>query len=62
MVRREECGTPTHLIKIPNLHVMDMLLKIDLMMADAVRTGRSKRRNEEIGNGNEEMEKSLEYV
>ena len=38
MVRRQERDTPTHLIKIPNLHMMDVLLKIDWMMADAVRT------------------------
>ena len=38
MVRRQEQDTPTHLIKIPNLHMMDVLLKIDWMMADAVRT------------------------
>ena len=30
--------TPTHLIKIPNLHMMDVLLKIDWIMADTVRT------------------------
>ena len=28
-VRRQECDTPTHLIKIANLHMMDVLLKID---------------------------------
>ena len=38
MIRRQERDTPTHLIKIPNLHMMDVLLKIDWMMADAVRT------------------------
>ena len=35
-VRRQKRDTPTHLIKIANLHVMDVLLKIDWMMADAV--------------------------
>ena len=39
VVRRQERDTPTHLIKIPNLHMMDVLLKIDWMMADAVRMG-----------------------
>ena len=40
VVRRQERDTPTHLIKIPNLHMMDVLLKIhvDWMTADAVRT------------------------
>ena len=38
VVRRQERDTPTHLIKIPNLHMMDVLLKIDWMMADAART------------------------
>ena len=38
VVRRQERDTPTHLIKIPNLHMTDVLLKIDWMMADAVRT------------------------
>ena len=33
VVRRQERDTPTHLIKIPNLHIMDVLLKIDWMMA-----------------------------
>ena len=37
VVRRPERDTPTHLIKIPNLHMMDVLLKIDWMMADAAR-------------------------
>ena len=37
VVRRQERDTPTHLIKIPNLYMMDVLLKIDWMMADAVR-------------------------
>ena len=37
VVRRQERHTPTHLIKIPNLHMMDVLLKIDWMMADAAR-------------------------
>ena len=32
---RQEWDTPTHLIKIPNL---DVLLKIDWMMVNAVRT------------------------
>ena len=35
MVRRPERDTPTRLIIIPNLHMMDVLLKIDWMMADA---------------------------
>ena len=30
--------THTHLIKMANLHLMSMLLKIDWMMADAVHT------------------------
>ena len=34
---------------------------IEANMKKAVLLGRSKRRNEEIGNGNEEMGKSLEY-
>ena len=38
VARRQERNTPTHLIKIPNLHMMDVLLKIDWMMADTVRT------------------------
>ena len=38
VVRRQERDTHTHLIKIPNLHMMDVLLKIDWMMADAART------------------------
>ena len=36
MVRRPERDTPTRLIIIPNLHMMDVLLKIDWMMADAI--------------------------
>ena len=28
-LRRQDRDTPTHLIKIPNLHMMDVLLKID---------------------------------
>ena len=35
-VRRQERDTPTHLIKMANPHMMDVLLKIDCMMADAV--------------------------
>ena len=37
-IRRQEQDTPTHLIKMANLHMMDMLLKIDWMMADIVYT------------------------
>ena len=36
--KRQEQDTPTHLIKVTNLHMMGVLLKIDWMMADAVRT------------------------
>ena len=32
VVRRQERDTPAHLIKIPNLHMMNVLLKIDWMM------------------------------
>ena len=29
VVKKTGSDTPTHLIKIPNLHMMDVLLKID---------------------------------